>query len=76
MKTNTFLIKASNNKEAVIRLPVNRYGGITTKGIKLVQARFSTPEKINGLKYALNLETFSSGASLMEAISRYQKNIL
>lgn len=76
MKINTFLIRASNNEEAVMRLPVNTHGGITPKGFKIVRERFSVLDKVSSLQYALNLEAFSNGESLVRAIEKYQKNTL
>jgi len=69
MKYQTFLVKTENEKEAVMRLPVNVHGGITPKGFKIVRSRFN-----DGLRYALNLEAFSSGRDLAAAVTKYYKN--
>jgi len=78
MKTNTFLIRATSGREAVMRLPIGRYGAITQKGRDIIGKRFyegGTNTKHN-MKYALNLEAFSNGKELAEAIEKYNKNIL
>lgn len=77
-KTKVFLIKSDHGKECVMRLPVGKYGGITTRGMKMVSDRFfdgatNTP---HWLKYALGLESFSSGKTLIEAIEKYYKDQL
>lgn len=59
-----------------MRLPVDRYGGITQKGMELIRRRFhdgatNTP---HWMQYALNLEQFSSGRNIVEAIGDYYKN--
>ena len=71
MKLNTFLVKTDGGHEAVMRLPIRKYGAITTKAFKMVRERFNESGK-----YFLNLEAFNSGEALTDAISRYQKNIL
>ena len=78
MKQQTFLIRADNEREAVMRLPVNGHGGITHKGFEQIHARFydGATETTHGMKYALNLEAFSNGRDLTEAIRRYYKNEL
>lgn len=77
-KLTLFMIKAGNGKEAVMRLPVNRFGGITPRGFKMVQDRFSNRDTgdIQGLKYALNLESYGSAEALMGALENYRKNII
>jgi len=79
-KLTIFMIKAGNGKEAVMRLPVNRHGGITPKGFKMACARFydttNTDPRHNSLKYALNLEAYGSAQALMGALANYQKNII
>ena len=59
-----------------MRLPVGRYGGITTTGFKTIHRRFydGQTDTPHGLKYALNLEAFSSGHTLKDAIEKYYLN--
>lgn len=78
MKTCTFLIKSMDNREAVMRLPVKRNDGITTKGFKLIGERFynGTTKEKGQLKYAVNLEAYSNARNLIEALTNYQKNII
>jgi hypothetical protein len=77
-KQIVFLIKADNGKEAVMRLPVDRYQGITAKGHQIIRQRFydGSAKVYHGLKYALNLEAFTNGEDLMQALSNYQKSII
>ena len=67
---------ADSGREAVMRLPVDRYGGITPKGYTTIRARFydGAEQKQHGLKYAVCLEAFSTGKDLQEAIKSYYKN--
>ncbi len=58
-KTQTFLIKTDTNKEAVMRLPVDKYGGITMKAREAIRKRF-----YDG----------SNGHDISEAIAKYYKN--
>ncbi len=76
-----FLIRAELGrtgtlKECVMRLPVDRYSGITSKGHQMIAQRFfdGTTQTPGRYKYALNLEAFSNGADLGKAIESYQKN--
>jgi len=71
MKTQTFLIRADNGKEAVFRLPVGKYGSLTPTAFKTVRTRLN-----GGMKYALNLEALSNGRDIQEAIRRYYANKL
>jgi hypothetical protein len=75
-KQSVFLIRADNDRECVMKLPVNRYGGITSKGFAQVRSRFydGTTATQHGLKYALNLEAFSSGHNIAKAIEQYYRN--
>jgi len=65
-------------KEAVMRLPVGKYGRITPKGLKNVDRRFfdGATGTYDRLAYALNIEAYSNGRELKEAIERYLMNIL
>jgi hypothetical protein len=78
MKNQTFLIRADNGRECVMRLPVDKYGGITAKGFKVTQARFydGATNTTHGLQYALNLEAFSTSDALLEAIIKYKQHII
>lgn len=78
MKTCTFLIKSADNQEAIMRLPINRTGGITTKGFKLIGERFynGTTKQAGQLKYAVNLDAYSNARNLIEALTNYQKNTI
>lgn len=77
-KINTFLIKANNDKETIMRLPVGRYGAITPKALKMIRSRFydGSTDTQHSMKYALNLEAFSSADTLSQALKNYQKNVL
>lgn len=76
-----FLIKAEIGrsgeiKECIMRLPVDQYGGITSKGHREIAQRFfdgatSTPGQ---MKYALCLEVYSNAKDLMGALENYQSN--
>lgn len=72
----TFLIRADNDRECIMRLPVNRYGGITHKGFTIIHNRFydGATGTTHSLKYALNLEAFSNGHDLSDAIKKYYQN--
>lgn len=78
MKIQTFLIKTTKKKEAVMRLPVGRYGVITPKGFDIIANRFydGITNTRGCLEYALNLEAYSNASDLVEALTKYQKNIL
>lgn len=77
-KLNLFLIKATSGREAVMKLPIDRYGGITHKGFELVRKRFhdGSTDTYHGLKCALNLEACCNADSLGKALVNYQKNII
>ncbi len=72
----TFLIKATSGREAVMRLPIDRYGGFTTKAHKLIQQRFyeGSTDTHHGVQYALCLEAFTTGDSLAAALHKYRAN--
>lgn len=74
----TFLIRATSGKEAVMRLPIDRYGGITHKGREKVEQRFydGSTNKKHGVQYALCLEAFNSADDLIHALNKYNKNII
>lgn len=77
-RLNTFLIKATSGREGIMRLPIDRYGGMTTKAHKMIEQRFydgatSTP---GSMKYALNLEAFTSADSLMQALEHYKNDTI
>lgn len=71
-----FLIKTDHNRECVMRLPVNTYGGITTKGFKIVRDRFydAATDTRHTTRYALCLEAYSSADDLIRALGDYKKN--
>lgn len=73
-----FLVKAANGREATVRLPVGRYGGITPKGFKAIRERLGNgPERDGGgLRYALCLEAFHSAADLTAALESYKRNVI
>lgn len=77
-KQGVFLIRADSGRECVMRLPVGKYGGITTKAYQIIRRRFyeCATDTQHGLKYALNLEAFSNGRDLAEAISKYNNGVL
>lgn len=74
----TFLIKAENGREAVMRLPVDQYGGITRKGYQMVRTRFfdGSINRSFGVAYLINLEYFSDGKALAKAIENYNNGII
>ena len=61
-----------------MRLPVNNHGSITQKGFEIIHARFydGATKTTHGMKYAINLEAFSSGHDIAEAIRKYYQNVL
>lgn len=76
-----FLIRAELGrsgqlKECTMRLPVGRYGGITQKGMQAIRSRFldGNTGLEGSMKYALNLEAFSSGHAIVEAIGKFYEN--
>lgn len=71
MKNKLFLIRTRTGKETTVRLPINSIGLITQKGLKIIRDRFNS-----SLDYALNLETFTTGNNLIEAITKYKNGIL
>jgi hypothetical protein len=75
-KQQLFLIRADDEREAVMRLPVNRYGGITQKAFDAIHRRFydGASNTHHNMRYALNLEAFSNGRNLVEAIEKYYRN--
>jgi hypothetical protein len=78
MKLKVFLIRADNDKEAVMRLPVDQYGGITHKGMQLIGKRFydGSTGKTHWLKYAVCLEAFTNGEDIIQAIESYYSNTI
>ena len=75
-KLTTFLIRADNDAEAIMRLPVNRYGSITPKGTTAIRNRFFDGSTSHYARYVLNLEAFSTGQNLKDAIDSYLANKL
>lgn len=69
MKLNTFLVKAENGREAVMRLPTGKYGTITHKAFDMCRARLG-----DKARYFLNLEAFNSADVLIEALNKYKKD--
>lgn len=61
-----------------MRLPVDRYGGLTMNGYKAIRRRFydGSTDTEHGLKYAINLEAFSSGHNIAAAIEQYYQNAI
>ncbi len=76
MKYQTFLIKTDNDKEAVMRLPINRYGSFTPKAIKTIRERFydGSERKYDNWRYVINLEAYSNGHDISKAIEKYYQN--
>jgi 3-deoxy-D-arabino-heptulosonate 7-phosphate (DAHP) synthase len=77
-RLQTFLVRADNDRECVMRLPVDRYGGITLNGYKAIRRRFcdGSTDIEHGLKYAINLEAFNSGHNIAAAIEKYYQNTI
>ena len=82
-KEKVFLIKAElgrtgTMRECVMRLPVGRYGGITTKGMHAIAERFfdGTTQTPGTMRYALCLEAFSTADELTKALENYKKNVI
>lgn len=80
-RQKVFLIRAELGrtgalKECVMRLPVDRYNGITHKGMQMVRDRFfdGTTQMQGSLRYAVCLEAYSDGHSIAEAIKNYYAN--
>lgn len=74
MKTQTFLVKATNGKEAVMRLPVGKYGAITQKAFDAISQRFydGVTDTRGQLQYAVNLEAYSNADDLIFALESYK----
>jgi hypothetical protein len=77
-KLKTFLIRATSDRESVMRLPVNGIGRITTKGHKMIQDRFyeGATDTRHGLKHAICLEEYTNGHDLSKAIANYYANAI
>jgi len=71
MKTQTFLVKTTTGKQAVMRLPVNRYGMLTHKALDMISARFydGVADTRGQLEYAVNLEAYSNADDIISAVS-------
>lgn len=76
MKTQIFLVKATNGMEAVMRLPVGtRYGSLTRKAFDLISKRFydGVADTRGQLAYAVNLEAYSNADDLISALESYKQ---
>ncbi len=74
------LVRATNEREALMRLPTDSKGNITPKGLEMIAARFfedtkgkkqGTTAKKHGLRSAVNLERYQNGYLLSKAIEKY-----
>lgn len=77
-KHKTFLIRDKKGREAIMRLPVNQYGGVTHKAHEMIGQRFydGTTGERGRMQYALCIEAYSTGENLIKALQDYQKNII
>ena len=73
MTTKLYLIKATNGKEAMLRLPTKVDGSLTPKAFVLVGNRFydSTTGIRHGIEKALCIENFSSSEKLSMALEDF-----
>jgi len=74
-KLQTFLIKDSNGREAVMRLPVSsKYGEFTQKAYQIIGRRFfdGITGECGRMEYAINLEAFSNADDLISALENYK----
>lgn len=62
-----FLIKTKDGKEAMMRSPVGKHDLFTPKAFMMIKARLGT------FQYALDIEAYSDGESLLKALKNYQK---
>ncbi len=77
-KKTLFLIRTESDQEAVMNISTRKDGGFTQKGFKEIGSRFydGIQQKPGRLKQCLNLEAFSNGLELAQAIARYNKETL
>lgn len=77
-KHQTFMVKATSGREGVMRLPVGKYGALTTKAFKMIRQRFyeGATDTEHGLQYAVNLEAYTNADDLIKALQNYKENKL
>jgi hypothetical protein len=70
MKIQTFLVKTTTAKQAVMRLPVGKYGVLTRKAFDMISTRFydGVADTRGQLQYAVNLEAYSNADDIISAL--------
>ena len=70
MKLVTYLVKTTEGKQAVMRLPVDKYGSFTHKAFDMISTRFydGLADTRGQLQYAINLEAYNDADDLIHAL--------
>lgn len=70
MRLVTYLVKTTDSKQAVMRLPVDKYGSFTHKAFDMISTRFydGVADTRGQLQYAVNLEAYNDADDLINAL--------